>query len=508
LIRILKSSNWTANLFFPRRCKIHALHLVGKLVGQNVTSPAAGPVFYPAIVIGAGLSGLVCAYTLRQRGLDAQLFEASDRAGGVIRSAERDGFLFELGPQSFTFTEPLRKLGRELRIEPQMLSAPAKLPRYLFLDGRLEPAPLSPAAFFASPLFSKRTKWSVLRDALGRSAPTADTAAGSESIAHFVRRKFGNEVLEKLVGPFVSGIYAGDPEKLGLRSAFPQLYAAESGYGSVVRGMLRGRKRGGEPHTLATFERGNQWLGDALAASLGSALHLGVAAANILVAPSRAPGRFCVRFAEPQVGGTAPASLYADHVIIATPAGAAGKLLASVDESLTPLLASIEYTPISVVSLGYRKGAVNNALNGFGFLAPRSSGMRLLGCVWNTSLFPGRAPDDAVLLTSFVGGALDKAGCQLGPSELENLAHKELQRVFAMTGGITEQPIISNVHTWQQAIPQYDLGHYRRTQILQQKMAALPGLALAGNYLEGPAVGAVVERARKVADYVLDGPPR
>jgi oxygen-dependent protoporphyrinogen oxidase len=475
-----------------------------RLGGKNVSAPATGPVFYPAIVIGAGLSGLVCAYTLRQRGLDARLFEASDRAGGVIRSVERDGFLFELGPQSFTFTEPLRKLARELRIEAQMLAAPLKLPRYLFLDGRLEAAPLSPPAFFTSSLFSRRTKWTVLRDALGRSKPPADTAAGSESIAHFVRRKFGNELLEKLAGPFVSGIYAGDPEKLGLRSAFPQFYTAESGHGSIIRGMLRGRKRGGEPHALATFERGNQWLGDALAANLGPALHLGVAAANIVVAPSRAPGRFCVRFVEPQDGPAATAPLYADHVIIATPAAVAGQLLASVDESLTPLLAGVEYTPISVVSLGYRKAAVNNALNGFGFLTPRSSGLRLLGCVWNSSLFPGRAPEDAALLTSFLGGALDKVACQLAAPELENLVHRELQRIL----GITEPPITSNVHIWQQAIPQYDLGHYRRTQILQQKMAALPGLALAGNYLDGPAVGAVVERARKVADYVLDGPPR
>lgn len=470
--------------------------------------PAAGPVFYPAIVIGAGISGLVCAYTLRQRGLDAQLFEASERAGGVIRSVERDGFLFELGPQSLTFTESLRKLSRELRIDAQMSPAPQKLPRYLFLDGQLEAAPLSPPAFFTSPLFSKRTKWGVLRDAFGRSKPPADTAAGGESIAHFVRRKFGTEVLEKLVGPFVSGIYAGDPEKLGLRSAFPQLYAAESGYGSVIRGMVRARKRGGEPHISASFERGTQQLVDTLAANLGSALHLGVTAANIVTAPSRAPGRFCVRFAEPQDGGAAPASLYTDHVIIATPAAVAGKLLASVDDSLTPLLTSIEYAPVSVVSLGYRKAAVNNVLNGFGFLAPRNSGLRLLGCVWNSSLFPGRAPEDAVLLTSFVGGMFDKAACQLAAPDLENLAHKELQRVFNAAGGITEPPIISNVHSWQQAIPQYDLGHYRRTQILRQKMAALPGLALAGNYLDGPAVGEVVERARKVADYVLDGPPR
>jgi protoporphyrinogen/coproporphyrinogen III oxidase len=477
-------------------------------------TPAAVPPFFPAVVIGAGISGLVCAYTLRQRGIDAHLFEASDRAGGVIRSVSRDGFLFELGPQSFTLTEPLRKLTRELRIEAQLLPAPSKLPRYLFLDGQLAAAPLSPPAFFTSKLFSARTKWSVLRDVLGSSKPPADTALGGESVAHFVRRKFGDELLEKLVGPFVSGIYAGDPERLGLRSAFPQLFTAESAHGSIVRGLLRARRHGAaqpggarpvrESQILATFEQGNQTLGDALAGNLGSALHLGVTAASITPSPPRAPGRFLVRFAKSQETLAGGDSCFADHVIAATPPRAAGILLGELDETLPLLLESIEYAPVAVVSLGYRRSAITNPLHGFGFLAPRSSRLRVLGCVWNSSLFPGRAPDGAVLLTSFVGGTLDKAAGQLAVPELEAIVHQELRRVL----GIGEPPIASNAQIWRQAIPQYDLGHYRRTQMLQQKMAALPGVALAGNYLDGPAVGAVVERAIKVADYVLDGPPR
>jgi protoporphyrinogen/coproporphyrinogen III oxidase len=467
-------------------------------------TPAPTATFLPAVVIGAGISGLTCAYTLRQRGIDAHLFEASDRPGGVIRSVARDGFLFELGPQSFSFTEPVRKLIRELHLDAQLLAAPSKLPRYLFLDGQLVPAPLSPPAFLASPLFNAHTKWSVVRDVLGHSKPPADTAAGGESIAHFIRRKFGDELLEKLVGPFVSGIYAGDPEKLGLRSAFPQLYAAENARGSIVRGMLRARRRGGKTQFLGTFEHGNQTLGDALARNLGSALHLGVTATNVILAPARAPGRFRVQFAGPRPGSVAPDSIYADHVIIATPASAAGKLLASLDENFTRLLGGIEYAPVAVVSLGYRQAAISNSLQGFGFLAPRSSRLRVLGCVWNSSLFPGRAPEGSVLLTSFVGGMFDKGACQLLAPELESIVHQELRRIL----GITEPPIASNVHTWPRAIPQYDLGHHRRTQTLQLRIATFPGLALASNYLDGPAVGAVVEGARKVADYVLDGPPR
>jgi protoporphyrinogen/coproporphyrinogen III oxidase len=457
----------------------------------------------PAIVIGAGISGLVCAYTLRQRGIDAQVFEASARAGGVIRSVARDGFLFELGPQSFTFTEPLRKLCRELRIEAQIVSAPAKLPRYLFLDGQLGAAPASPPAFIASSLFSARTKWNVVRDFLGRSKPPGDTAAGGESVAHFVRRKFGNELLEKLAGPFVSGIYAGDPEKLELRSAFPPLYAAENARGSILRGLLRGKRAPAGPPTLATFEQGNQTLADALAGNLGTALHLGATATQVALAPFGAPGRFVVSFAEPREGSGASEGLFTDHVIVATPAGAAGKLLGNLDNSLPNLLGGIEYAPVSVVSLGYQRSAVDNSLYGFGFLAPRSSRLRLLGCVWNSSLFPRRAPDGSVLLTSFVGGMFDAAVSQLRETEIANLVHQELRRVL----GITEGPIASQVHTWHQAIPQYNLGHHRRTQSVEQKFGAFPGLALAGNYLDGPAIGAVVERATKVADYILDGPP-
>ncbi len=468
-----------------------------------MTSSAA-PAFFPAIVIGAGISGLACAYTLRQRGIDAQLFEASERAGGVIRSVARDGFIFELGPQSFSLTEPLRKLSRELRIESQLLLAPAKLPRYLLLDGQLLPAPLSPPAFITSSLFSRRTKLSVLRDAFGHSKPPADTTAGGESVAHFIRRKFGDELLEKLIGPFVSGIYAGDPEKLELRSAFPQLYAAENAHGSVIRGLLRAKRRGHKAPTLATFEHGNQTLGDSLASNLGPALHLGVAATIVTVSPFGARGRFLVHFAKSQEPSAPANSVYADHVIIATPASAAGKLLGNLDEALPRLLGGVEYAPVAVVSLGYRRTAITNSLRGFGLLAPRSSRLRILGCVWNSSLSPGRAPEAAVLVTTFVGGAFDKAACQLPAAELESIVHQELRRIL----GISEAPIGSNAQVWSHAIPQYDLGHYRRAQTLQQKLAAFPGLVLAGNYFDGPAVGAVVDRAIRIADYVLDGPAR
>ena len=439
-------------------------------------TPQAPATYLPAIVIGAGTSGLTCAYTLRQRGIDAHLFESSDRPGGVIRSQRRGDFLFELGPQSFTLSDSLQQLSRELNLSAKIQPAPEKLPRYLLMDGQLTPAPLSPPAFIASPLFSARTKLRVLRDLLGNTKPPPETSAGDESIAHFIRRKFGEEMLEKLVGPFVSGVYAGDPQKLSLRSAFPKLYAAETAHGSVLRGMLRAKRSASGSPTLASFQDGNQTLTDALAANLGPALHLGMEAVRILLSPSWAPGRFIVEFSGRNAASAISNPLHTDHVIIASPANSAAKLLEALNPGFSPLLASIDYAPVCVISLGYPRAAITN---------------------------PGCAPEGSVLLTSFVGGAFDPAACKLPPQDLQTIVHQELRRVL----DITEAPIISNVQIWPRAIPQYDLGHHRRTQLLNQKVATFPGLALAGNYFDGPAVGAVVDRARKVADYVLDGPP-
>src|SRR6266852_4581297 len=234
----------------------------------------------PAIVVGGGVSGLVCAYALRNAGVEALVVEASARAGGVIRSERREGFLLELGPQSFSGTAALRKLCADLGIEEQLVEAPGRAPRYVLVDDKLVAVPMSPPALLTSSLLGRRTKWNIARDAFGRSrAPEED-----ESIASFVRRKFGAEVLDRLVGPFVSGVYAGDPERLSLRSAFPQLHEAEKAAGSVIRGTMRAaraRKGPREKPTLLSFREGNETLVRTLAAKIGTGLRLGSEVAGI-----------------------------------------------------------------------------------------------------------------------------------------------------------------------------------------------------------------------------------
>jgi protoporphyrinogen/coproporphyrinogen III oxidase len=445
----------------------------------------------PTLVVGGGISGLVCAYALRKAGVDAQVVESSATPGGAIRSERREGYLLEFGPQSFNATSVLRNLCRELHIDDQLLPAPANAPRYVLVKGSLRPVPLSPPAFIASSLFGPLTKLRVLRDILGRSTPPQK----DESVAAFTRRKFSRELLDKLVGPFVSGIYAGDPERLSLRSAFPQLYEAEKSAGSVIRGLLfsaRKRSASAEKPTLRTFREGNQTLIQALAANLGSNLRCGVTAQRIsLTTTSSGTPTFEIAV----IANGREEVLSTNRLIISTPAQEAAALLSNVDPQFEFALSAIAYAPVAVVSLGYPKSAIHHSLEGFGFLVPRSSGLRILGTVWNSSLFPNRAPDGHVLLTSFVGGATDPSAISRPESEIVSTVHRELASVL----GISQPPSFYHVQGWQRAIPQYNLGHVQLIGRLDQMQSKYPSIRLIGNYLGGPALGACVEQALTVA---------
>jgi protoporphyrinogen/coproporphyrinogen III oxidase len=421
--------------------------------------------------------------------------EASPRPGGVIRSERRDGFLLELGPQSFSGTAPLLELCRDLSIESQLVQAPGRAARYVLVDGALRQVPLSPAAFLASSVFSAGTKWSILRDLFGTSRPPEQ----DESVAAFVRRKFSAELLEKLVDPFVSGIYAGDPEQLSLRGAFPQLHAAEKSTGSIVRGMMRAAraKKGprGQP-TLLSFRESNETLIHALATRLGSGLRCGAKVIRIQPGAGRAAEKFEVRIS----AGGGEEIIEAGQMILATPTNVSAKLLNNVDVSFERGLGGIVYAPVAIVSLGYRKSDVGHTLEGFGFLVPRSAGLNILGSVWNSSLFPGRAPDGCVLLTSFVGGAMNPQAVTRGSRELISLVHKEIAPVLHLR----KAPIFSNVETYDHAIPQCNLGHTHRLEALEALRPKYPDLWLTGNYLRGPAIGACVEQALSVAGKIAE----
>jgi oxygen-dependent protoporphyrinogen oxidase len=424
------------------------------------------------------------------------LLEAASRPGGVIQSVEEGGYLFELGPQSFSSTSELADLCDDLGLAGELLEAPHGAPRYVLIGDKLVSVSLSPA-LLTSNLLSWNTKFSFFRDLLGKTLPPQV----DESIAAFVRRKFSAQLLDRLVGPLVSGIYAGDPEQLSLRAAFPKLYEAEKTTGSVIRGALvlgkaAGQKTVTRPRPrpgLLSFRAGNQTLIRALATSLGPALRCNVEISEV----RQAERGFRLKIQS----STGDQELVCDRLVLATPTTASAEMLQNIASAPNGALREIPYAPVAVVSLGYNREQVRRSLVGFGFLVPRSSGRRTLGTVWNSSLFSGRAPQGHVLLTSFVGGATDRTAASLSEKELAALVHGEIAPILQITG----TPAVTRVTPYAEAIPQYNLGHLERLKAIQDAVARIPGLWIIGNYWKGPSIGACVEHAMAIADTIRIG---
>jgi len=456
-----------------------------------------------ALVVGAGISGLATAYALQKAGIATRVVEAAARPGGVIQSVKRDGYLIECGPQSFSGSGAISAMCRDLRILEERVLADPKAPRYVLIDGKLQNVPMGPGLLTSS-FLSGGTRTAILRDIFGKSeSPEPD-----ESVAEFIRRKFSPTLLDRLVGPFVSGIYAGDPEKLSLRAAFPILYEAEKAAGSVTRGVFKVIKQrkaanGTQPQvpkekaTLQTFRDGNETLIRAIAGRLGERLTCGIEVTRIeALDPGQEPK--AARFRVSLRGPRGEETVETERLILAVPTDTAGSLLEPLDLGFAAQLGAIAYSGVAVVSLGYRKGDVGDSLTGFGFLVPRSSGLSILGTVWNSSLFPGRAPEGQALLTSFVGGATNPGAMNESPEQLAAQVHRELSPLL----GLRKEPVFSNVMIWQRAIPQYNLGHTARVAAVESLRTHFPGLYFSGNYLNGPAIGTCVEHALRVADEV------
>ncbi|MBI3670789.1 MAG: protoporphyrinogen oxidase [Acidobacteria bacterium] len=440
------------------------------------------------VVIGGGISGLACAFRLCQLGIPVLLLEQSQRVGGVIDSVQQDGFLFERGPQSFLSTDLLLELIDALGLGPELLRADPRAPRYILTGGRLEPVPMAPPALLTTPLLGISSKWKLLSEPFRRSQPPAN----DESVADFVRRKFGSELLELLVGPFVSGVYAGDPEKLSLRSAFPSAYQWEKDYGSVLRGAIKSRPPKEKPRaTLCTFRDGVVTLVRTLGEKLGDAVHRGASVISVRRGKTNCKSQF-----ELQVTSHGRTELLrASAVVVATATEPAGRLLAGISEQFPMHFAKIEYAPVAVVASGYRREQMQHPAEGFGFLVPQRERLRVLGTVWNSSLFAGRAPAGMVNLTSFAGGATDPDLLHWSDAEVADTVAQEVARVLKITG----PPVTSHVQRYACALPQYNLGHNVTIEALRELCAASPVLFLTGNYLEGPSIGVCVEQAFRTA---------
>lgn len=449
-------------------------------------------------VIGAGITGLTLAYRLQTAGRRVALLERRDLAGGVIRTAEIDGFLFDQGPNStLTKTPSLEALVDELDLRDRVRYANEQAAnRFVLKNGRLCQLPMSPPAFLKSGILSWRGK---LRIAAEPFIPAKRDGA-PETIADFVRRRLGQEALDYLVNPFVAGVYAGDPEQIDLQSALPRLAELERRYGGLIRGAI-GKKRENRDKQLATgpkgrllsFDRGMQVLAQALAAKLGSALIAGAEVEAITTTGDGATVTWRDRDGKRQ-------HVQAGQVVLATPAYRSAALLEGLDAGVAKALHDVAYVPVAVVFHGYRREQVANPLDGFGFLVPEKEQRRILGTIWSSTIFPQRAPDGHVALTTFVGGARQPELGRLAEPELLALVEDELAALLGASG----EPVLRRVMYWQRAIPQYGRDHPRILAAIANFEQAQPAIRLTGNFREGVSVSDCVDYALRTADALLE----
>jgi len=447
-------------------------------------------------IIGAGVTGLTAAFYLKRAGVPVTVFEAGPRAGGVIQSLRRDGFLAEFGPNTLLETSPkIAWLIRDAGLESRKLATdPAAEARYVARYRQPIEMPGSPAGFFATRLFTVRAKLAVLREPFVK--PRRDGV--EESIAEFVVRRFNQEFLDHAVDAMVAGIYAGDPHKLSLPHAFPKLKALEDNYGSMIKGQIfgaRDRKKSGEVAKdrapKFSFDEGLQVLPDTLAAQLGGSLKLNSPVAKL----TQSDNGWRVVTENGELEFTA--------VIYCGTAYRLAKLEIEAGRAAWPrrpldIFSEISYPPVASVVLGFRREDVAHPCQGFGMLIPKIEGFKILGTIFSSALFPNRAPAGHLTLTSYIGGARYPELALLPPEQLVEATLADLRVLLGVRG----KPVFTQTVIYPRAIPQYNVGYGKYRQRLNDLEAAAPGLFFAGHYRDGVSLGDSIVSGVNIAERV------
>ncbi len=450
------------------------------------------------LVIGGGITGLAVAHGLARRGRDVRLVEASDRFGGVIVSERVGEFLAEHGPNTvLATTAEIHRLVDEAGLSDRVLWADSEAgTRYIVRGRRLHAVPGGPLGFVTTPLFSPRAKLRLIAEPFIRPAPPE----ADESLASFVLRRLGREFLDYAINPMVSGVYAGRPEELEVRSAFPKVYDLEQNHGSLIRGAVFGawerRKRAKQGDVakdrarMMSFPGGIEELTDALARGLGDR-----AQRNARVSALASSGGGWRATLDVDNGG--PSVLRARAVVPAVP----GKTLHALipDRDLAPL-AELPNPPVSVVFFGYDSDPGGVARNGFGYLIPEKEPFHTLGTLWSSTLFPGRAPRGGAALTTFVGGRRAPDNALLPDDELIALVRGDLRALM----GVGAEPDVVRIGRWPEAIPQYTVGHRLRTAAAGEVERRHAGLYIGSSVIGGVSVGDRIRRAAALVERIDD----
>ena len=448
------------------------------------------------VIIGAGISGLTTAYLLYKEGYDVVVLEQKDKVGGSIETISENGFIFDRGPNSGLETTPIiKQLVEDLHLEDQFVYANREgNKRYVLRNGELHALPMSPPAFFKTKLFSGKAKLRLMAEPFIKRSKDGYY----QSIAEFVTRRLGKEFLDYAINPFVAGVYAGRPEELSVKSAFPKLYALEEDYGGLIIGTIRSiRKRKKSKETskqsakMFSFKDGMMVLPEAIKRKLGNRVNIGV---EVISVRKTSKGNYGVTYRE----GEQTLTLLADIVLSTVPAYKAAELLGHFDETLVKHLNDIYYPPVLVLYLVYKKNSIGQPLDGFGFLVPEKEEKSFLGAIWSSVIFPNRSDESKASFTLFIGGSRDAGFVDDVEQNVIDRARREFELIMKISAG----PVMISKRFWPRAIPQYNIGYVEHENYFDHFEKDNEGIILGGNYRGGISIGDCIKNSELVAQKI------
>ncbi len=442
------------------------------------------------VIIGGGISGLSLAYFLLRKNPkhDLKIIEAEDRVGGKIITENQGGFLCEGGVNGFLSNKPSTiNLAKELSLTPLKGSESSKI-RYILIDGKLTKVPENPIKFFLSPLLSFSGKIRMFREYF--ISPLKEDI--DETVESFVSRRVGREFYEKLIDAMSTGIYAGDPSKMSMKSCFPKVYWLEKKYGGLIKGLiaLKREKKDAKAQpqaVLMSFHGGMKELIE----SLQNQLSTKILKSKRVIALDRQQNRYTIQTKNGDI-------IEAERVILACPAHESSEILKPLHKNLSQTLSTIPYPPLSVVAFGFRERQIAFGTSLYGFLIPYRERRKILGTLFDSSIFPKRAPEGYVLLRCMIGGRRAPELALLPEEKLIDLALHELKELI----GIKGEPEFVKIFRWERAIPQYELGHEEKLKSIEGILKDLPGLHLTGNAYRGVSVNDCIENSLKLSENI------
>ncbi len=454
------------------------------------------------VVVGAGVAGLSTAWLISEaarfqnRRINLKVLEAEGRHGGATRTDIVDGYICEWGPNGFLDNEPATlDLVKSLGLEGELVRASeASSRRFIYHTGKMRLVPMTPPAFLVSDIVSLAAK---VRMAMEIIIP-ARMDGVDETVGSFARRRLGKSFAKYLLDPMVSGIFAGDIDKLSLRAVFPKMVEMEREYGGLFRALIAmskeakktGVKAGGPAGPSAilhTFRLGMGQLTDELASRLKPAIRVDAAALSV----EQTDRRFKVR-CQGEVHS-------ADIVVLAVPSYAASEIIAGLSGDASRAAGEISYAPVDVMCCGYADEQLSDPLDGFGVLIPRSEGIRSLGTLWSDRIFPGQAPAGKRLLRTLLGGAHDYGIIKSGESELRQITQRDHLQVMGVRG----EPLFARIYRHPRGIAQFNVGHIERVARLERLEQELPGLFFTGAAYRGVSVNGTAKDAYRVAELAF-----